>query len=216
MLASLCIGWLLMHDPCVCQFEQLGHRQQIVCVEAVGFPPGVVALLVAPAGDDAVPGSFVDVFRQIVTCRTPRRILCAGGDICVLLLFTFPASTTGPYEATVNRCQDGAERTGQAKGRRIPLAESGLGSFIRVGGVCSVAGVTATVGGGFNGRRGTLRLSPVQTPVHGVQMGWPQLGVRRRQSVCQRSTARDCRRGLYGDQTKSSRLVQQQCSEGII
>src|SRR5271155_176729 len=54
-LAGLGVGLLLVHDPAMGQVEQLGHRQQVVEAEAVGFLPGIVALLVAAGGNDAVP-----------------------------------------------------------------------------------------------------------------------------------------------------------------
>src|SRR5579862_9500112 len=41
------------------EVEQLGHRQQVVRIEAVGLLPAILALLVAAAGDDAVPGAFL-------------------------------------------------------------------------------------------------------------------------------------------------------------
>ena len=58
-LAGLGVGLLLLSDPGVGLVKQLGHRQQVVEVEAVGFSPGVIALLVAAAGSDAVPGAFL-------------------------------------------------------------------------------------------------------------------------------------------------------------
>ena len=60
-LAGLGIGLLLVHDPGVSQVEQLGHREQVVEAEAVGFLPGLVALLVAAAGRDAVPVALLAV-----------------------------------------------------------------------------------------------------------------------------------------------------------
>jgi hypothetical protein len=59
LLATFGVGLLLMHYPSVSQLEQFGHRQQIVGVQAVGLFPGIVALLVSPAWDDAVSGGFV-------------------------------------------------------------------------------------------------------------------------------------------------------------
>jgi hypothetical protein len=44
------------------------------------------------------------VFRQIVTCRTPRRILCAGAfDMMFLLLFGFRPRPSGAYGTPFNR-----------------------------------------------------------------------------------------------------------------
>ena len=51
---------MLVHDPGVGQVEQLGHRQQVVEAEAVGLPPSVF-LLVAAAGNDAVPVALLAV-----------------------------------------------------------------------------------------------------------------------------------------------------------
>lgn len=53
--AGLRVGLLLVHDPGVGEVEQLGHREQVVEAEAVGFLPGIVAVLVAAAWNDAVP-----------------------------------------------------------------------------------------------------------------------------------------------------------------
>ena len=38
-LRALGVGLLLVHDPGVGEVEQLGHRQQVVEVQAVGFLP---------------------------------------------------------------------------------------------------------------------------------------------------------------------------------
>ena len=57
-LAAFGISLLLTHDPGVGLVEQLGHSEQVVEAEAVGFFPGII-LLVAAAGNDAVPGAFV-------------------------------------------------------------------------------------------------------------------------------------------------------------
>lgn len=59
--AALGVGQLLVHDPGVGQVEQLGHRQQIVGAEAVGLFPGVITLLVAASGIDAVPVALFTV-----------------------------------------------------------------------------------------------------------------------------------------------------------
>src|SRR5581483_3000503 len=59
--AGLSVGGLLMHDPRVCVVKQLGHRQQVVETQAVGFLPGLIALLVAAAWDDAVPVALFTV-----------------------------------------------------------------------------------------------------------------------------------------------------------
>src|SRR5438105_1425650 len=72
-------------------------------------------------------------FLQIVTCRTPIRILCAGCDIVISFSFSFRPRPSRPYGTAIKaasvRGRAQASRTGQAKGRRLPLAESGLGSL---------------------------------------------------------------------------------------
>src|SRR6266480_1473408 len=57
--AGLGVGLLLVGDPGVGLVQQLGHREQVVEAEAVGLPPGVVALLVAAGGVHAVPGALL-------------------------------------------------------------------------------------------------------------------------------------------------------------
>ena len=59
--AGLGVGLLLVHDPGVGQVEQLGHREQVVGTQTVGFLPLVIALLVAAGGDDAVPVALLAV-----------------------------------------------------------------------------------------------------------------------------------------------------------
>ena len=94
LAAGLGVGLSLDLDPGVSLADQLGHRQQVVEAEAVGFLPGVVALLVAAGWDMTLYQlPLSPVLRQIVTCRTPSRILCAGFDMMILLSLWFPAPT---------------------------------------------------------------------------------------------------------------------------
>src|SRR5262249_16250302 len=53
---GLALGLLLVPDPGVGLVEQFGQRHEVVVAEAIGFVPGI-ALLVTPAGRDAVPGA---------------------------------------------------------------------------------------------------------------------------------------------------------------
>src|SRR5579871_4154406 len=88
-LAGFGIGLLLVHDPGVRQVEQLGHRQQIVEAEAVAFLPGILALLVAAAGNDAVPVALVAVVAPDGDLQdADADSVCGLGSHRILLLFS--------------------------------------------------------------------------------------------------------------------------------
>src|SRR4051794_38764242 len=60
--AALRVGTLLVLEPGVGFAKQLGHRQQVVGIEAVGLLPGLVALAVAAGRVRRVVGaSLADV-----------------------------------------------------------------------------------------------------------------------------------------------------------
>src|SRR5271154_4313028 len=95
--AALRVSLLLVHDPGVSEVEQFCHRQQVVRIEAVGFLPGVLALLIAAAGSDAVPGAFVAAIAPDGDLQDAvADLVCwIRHDVSLLLLVSGP--TPGPY-----------------------------------------------------------------------------------------------------------------------
>src|SRR5271168_2261800 len=97
LLAGLGVGLLLVHDPGVGEVEQLGHREQVVEIQAVGFLPGVLALLIAAAGGDAVPGTLVAAIASDggLQDAVADFVCWIRHDVSLLLLVSGP--TPGPY-----------------------------------------------------------------------------------------------------------------------
>src|SRR5271166_291632 len=98
VLARLGVGPHLVPDPGMRLVEQLGHGQQVVETEAVGLLPDIVALLVAAARVDAVPGAFLaavppDRDREVAEAYLVCRLVSHGyaPSRCVL------GPTQGPY-----------------------------------------------------------------------------------------------------------------------
>src|ERR1700722_7621030 len=97
VLLGLLVSLLLVHDPGVGQVEELGHCQQVVEAQAVGFPPGFVALLVAATGRDAVPVAFlalVPPYRGLHDADADF-VCWFGHDDFPLVCISGP--TTGPF-----------------------------------------------------------------------------------------------------------------------
>ena len=151
-LAGLGVGLLLVHDPGVGLVEELGHCQQVVEAQAVGFFPGGVALLVAAGGNDAVPVALFAGVRQIVTCRTPMRILCAGLDM-MISFSSFRPRQPGPYGTSKEPASAGSFSDGQAE--KLKASACGKRSFLidRPGGGF-ISAVNEGHGRGWLGEKG--------------------------------------------------------------
>src|SRR5581483_10925583 len=134
-LAGLGVGLLLVHDPGVGQVEQLGHRQQVVEAQAVGFLPAVVALLVAAGGIDAVPVALVAVVAPDGDLQDADADLVCGFRHDDLLLLEFPAPPRGLTARKTKQPQPGALATvklAMGWGPLFLLDRPG-GCFIRAG-----------------------------------------------------------------------------------
>src|SRR5205814_774865 len=140
-------------DPGVGLVKQLGHGQQIVEAQTVGFLPSVVhALLVAAAGNDAVPAALVAMVAPDRDLQDADADLVCGFRHNDLLLLELPAPPTGALRHAPEAAQPGASAPGPAKGRRLPRAESGLGSWTGPA-ADSQCRLKATGGAGSMGRR---------------------------------------------------------------
>ena len=119
--AGFGFGPSLHLDPSVSLADQFGHRQAIVAIEAIGFLPIAVVGLVAAGGNDAVQLPLSPVLRQIVTCKAPSRILCAGLDMMLVSFFWFQAPTIGALRKRPHRRLAGLLPTGRIV-RPVPVA----------------------------------------------------------------------------------------------
>ena len=87
-----------MHYPRMSLIEELCHRQQVVEAQAVGLLPGLFTLLVAAAGDDAVPGALLAVVTPDGDLQNADAyFVCWFRHDVGLLLLGFRLRSSGPY-----------------------------------------------------------------------------------------------------------------------
>src|ERR1700722_19644653 len=108
VLLGLLVSLLLVHDPGVGQVEELGHRQQVVEAQAVGFLPGLIALLVAAGGIDAVPVALYAVTAPDGDLQDAHADFVCGFRHDDLLLLSCRHRSSGPYGTPKEPASDGS------------------------------------------------------------------------------------------------------------